>query len=120
PHLDGRGAPRLVRAYRLTHGGLVRHIDELALVGQVEPEVDGREERPGGLDPRGRGAPSRPLLELEGPGVTAHVENRGDAAAQVRAEEPFGSSVQLRLDRLVGVAIAKVEGVGSAVHPARL
>src|SRR5207247_7219471 len=47
----------------LTHGRLVRHVDELSLVGQVQPEVDRREERSGGQDARRGRAPGRPRLQ---------------------------------------------------------
>src|SRR5207245_10859734 len=111
--------PGLVRADRLTHGRLVRHVDELALVGQVQPEVDRREERSGGQDARRGRAPGRPRLQLQRPWIAPDVEDRRDAAAQVGPEEPFGSGVQLRLDGLIGVAIPQVQGVGSTVDPAR-
>ena len=120
PHLDRRRAPRLVRLHRRPHRGVVRHINELALVGEVEPEVDRREQRAGGHHPRGGGAPGGALLQLERPGIATHIEHGRDAAAQVRAVEALGPSVQLRLDLLVGITVAQVQGVGSPVHPAGL
>src|SRR6059036_183292 len=64
-HLDRRRPPVFVSAHGLPHRGFVGHIDELALVGQVEPEVDCREERTGGGDAGRRGALRRPRLRSE-------------------------------------------------------
>src|SRR5207244_6715084 len=97
PHFDGRGAPCLMRLHRPAYGGLVRHIDELALIGQIEPVIDGREQRSSGHHAWCRRGPSRTLLELECPRIAAHVEDRGDTATQIGAEESLGPGLERRL-----------------------
>src|SRR5262249_25112546 len=50
----------------------------------------------------------------------AHVEDRGDARAEVRAEEPLGMEPEPGLDLFVGMAVAHVHRVGTAVGPSGL
>ena len=120
PDLDRVGPEGGVRAHRLAHHRVARHVDELPLGGEVEPEVDGGEQRAGRRDARGVRIVREPVAEGPGPGISADVEDRRDAGAEIAAEEPLRMRLEVGLDLRVGIRVAKVGGVRAAVEPAGL
>ena len=66
------------------------------------------------------GRPLRSLAQVPCPRVAPYVEDSGDARAEKRTVEEFRTTPQLGLDVRVGVLVAQVHEIGSAIGPARL
>ena len=120
PDLHRRGAARGQVAHAGPRRVGVGEDHELALGGEVQPVVDGRQERPGGGDPRHLEVGLGPGGQPQGPGVAADVEDRGHPGAEVGAAEALGVAGEVGDRLVVGVAVAGVERVGAAVRPAGL
>src|SRR3954465_2069507 len=93
---------------------------ELPLRREVQPVVDGREEGPGGGDPRHLQVGLGPGGEPQGPGVAADVEHPRHPRAEIGVAEALGVAREVGDRLVVGVAGAQVDGVRPAVGPAGL
>src|SRR5215208_4497221 len=105
-------------SHRVTDRRLARHEDELR--HHLRINGNGREQRPGCYDTRRIRRLPGAAREIVGPGKAAHVKDRGDPAAQIRAMEMLRVSLQCMNYGVIGVFRSQIECVRPAVKPAGL
>ena len=120
PDLDGGRAAIGQVAHAGAGRGLVGEHHEHALRRQVQPVVDGGEERPRRRDVRHLGVRLGPRRQPQRPGIAADVEDRRHSRAEVRAAVALRVQREAGDDLFIRMLGAHVDGVGAAVGPAGL